>query len=132
MPGTKTIEQSEFFPGTTPKQIYDAFLSGPKHTKMTGGKATAGTKVGDKFTAWDGYISGENLALNEDKSIVQSWQTGEWPEGAAASRLEWTFTEKDGGTEVNMVHSNVPASQAGNYEKGWFDFYWTPMKVYFA
>jgi len=130
---TKTIKMTEFFPSVKPQQIYDAFLDGKKHGKMTGGgKATADSHVGGKFTAWDGYISGTNLELDPGKKIVQSWETSEWPEGADPSKLEWTFVEKDGGTEVTMVHSHVPAAQADSYRQGWADYYFTPMKEYFA
>lgn len=129
---TKTIHQSEFFPGVKALRIYDAFLNGKQHTAMTGAKATAGSKVGDAFTAWDGYILGKNLELDPGKRILQEWQTTEWPEGAPASLLEWTFIEKDDGTEVKMAHSKVPASQAESYRQGWIDYYWTPMKEYFG
>ncbi len=113
-------------------QVYDAILDGKKHSKMTGSKATGDATVGGKFTAWDGYISGTNLELEPGKRILQDWQTSEWPEGAPPSQLEWTFAEKDGGTEVTMVHSKVPAAQADSYKQGWIDYYWTPMKEYFA
>lgn len=129
---TKTIKQNEFFAGVKPMRIYEAFLDGKKHSEMTGGKATASDKVGGKFTAWDGYISGTNLELEPGKKIVQDWQTTEWPEGAAPSLLEWDFVEKDGGTEVTMTHSKVPAEQTESYKQGWTDYYWTPMKEYFA
>ena len=130
--GMKTIKQSEFFPSVKALRIYEAFLDGKKHTAMTGAKATAGSKVGDTFTAWDGYISGKNLELERGKRILQEWQTTEWPENAPPSVLEWTFVEKDGGTEVTMVHSKVPTSQAESYRQGWIDYYWAPMKEYFA
>ena len=129
---TKTIHQSEFFPSTPAIRIYEALLDGRKHSKMTGAKATGDPHVGGKFTAWDGYISGANLELEPGVKIVQSWQTTEWPEGAEPSHLEWHFIEKDGGTEVKMIHSKVPASQAESYRQGWIDYYWTPMKEYFA
>lgn len=129
---TKTIEQTEFFPGVEPPEIYDAMLSGPKHSKMTGSKATASAAVGGAFTAWDGYISGKNIELDPPGKIVQDWETTEWPAGAAPSLLTWTFKAKDGGTEVHMVHSKVPAEQADSYKTGWNDFYFTPMKKYFA
>jgi activator of HSP90 ATPase len=129
---TKTIRQSEFFPSVKRGQIYDALLDGRKHSDMTGAKATGEASVGAKFTAWDGYISGTNLELESGKRIVQEWQTSEWPESAAPSRLEWTFVEKDDGTEVTMVHSDVPALQAESYRQGWIDYYWTPMKAFFA
>jgi activator of HSP90 ATPase len=129
---TKTIRQTEFFASVNPLQIYEALLDGKKHSEMTGGKATGDSSVGGKFTAWDGYISGTNLELDAGKRIVQEWQTTEWPEGEAPSRLEWTFAGKEGGTEVTMVHSQVPASQAESYRQGWMDYYWTPMKQYFG
>jgi activator of HSP90 ATPase len=129
---TRTIKQSEFFPSAKPLAIYEAFLSGPKHSKMTGAKATADSHVGGTFTAWDGYISGKNLELDPGKRILQEWQTSDWPEGSPPSLLEWTFEEKDGGTEVTLVHSGVPAAQAESYRQGWIDYYWTPMKEYFA
>ena len=42
----------------TAKQIYKSWLSTQGHTKMTGGAAFVSDKVGDSFTAWDGYIKG--------------------------------------------------------------------------
>ena len=128
----KTITQSAFFAGVKPVEIYDALLDGRKHSKMTGGKATGSKVAGGKFTAWDGYISGMNLELMPARRIVQEWQTAEWPKGDPPSRLEWSFEPQDGGTRVTMVHSNVPASQADSYRQGWVDYYWTPMKAYFA
>lgn len=132
MAGTKTIKQTEFFPGVAPSEIYEAMLSGPKHSKMTGAKATGSGVVGGKFTAWDGYISGTNIELDKDSRIVQEWQTTEWPEGAPPSQLEWDFKAKDGGTEVTMIHSKVPAEQTDSYKQGWDDYYFKPMKEYFA
>jgi activator of HSP90 ATPase len=129
---TKTITQTEFFPGVEPAAIYDAMLSGPKHTKMTGSKATGSAQVGGTFTAWDGYISGKNVELDPDKKIVQEWTTTEWPRDAPPSIVTWTFKADKGGTEVTLVHSNVPAEQADSYKGGWNDYYFEPMKEYFA
>jgi activator of HSP90 ATPase len=129
---TRTITQREFIPGVTPGAVYDALLDGKKHSKLIGGKATGNATVGSEFTAWDGYITGTNLELDPGKRILQAWQTSEWPEGAEPSHVEWTFTGEDGGTHVTLVHSNVPAEQADSYRQGWIDYYWTPMKAYFA
>ena len=128
---TKIIRQTEFFPSVAPLKIYEALLDGRKHSKMTGSKATGSAHVGSTFTAWDGYISGTNLELDPGKRILQEWRTTEWPEGAAPSHLEWTFVEKDGGTEVTLVHTKVPAGQVESYRQGWIDYYWAPMKEYF-
>jgi len=129
---TKTIKQTEFIPSVKPDVVYDALLDGKKHSKLIGGKATGEPTVGSTFTSWDGYITGTNLELEPGKRILQDWSTAEWPDGARPSKLEWTFTGKDGGTEVTLVHSEVPAEQAESYRQGWVDYYWTPMKAYFA
>jgi len=126
----KTIKQKEFLP-VEPAEIYDAFLNEQKHSDFTGAKATCDRRVGGKFTAWDGYIRGKNVLLENGRRIVQEWMTTEWPDGYPPSLIEFTFKPKAGGTEVKLVQTNVPADQAKGYEKGWIDFYWTPLKKYF-
>jgi activator of HSP90 ATPase len=51
-----------------------------KHSEFTGSKATGKPRVGSKFTAWDGYITGKNLKLVRGKKIVQEWKTTDWRE----------------------------------------------------
>ena len=113
-------------------ELYDALLNARKHAAFTGARATSVARVGGRFTAWDGYICGTHLELEPPRRIVQAWWTTEWPAGAPPSRLEWRFRAKRGGTEVTMVHSNVPASQAASYRQGWIDYYWNPLKAYFS
>jgi len=43
-----------------------------------------------------------------------------------------TFKAVPQGTEIGMVHSNVPKAQADEVEQGWTEFYWTPLKEYFS
>ena len=127
----KTITQKVVVPAP-PAKVYEAFVNPRIHAAFTESAATGSGRVGGKFTAWDGYISGVNRELVSGKKIVQDWQTTEWPDGAPASRLEFSFKAVKGGTEVRMVHSNVPAEQADSYRQGWVDHYWTPLKAYFA
>jgi activator of HSP90 ATPase len=127
---TRTIKQTELIPAK-PIEVYEAFVIAKKHTEFTGSKATSSAKVGGKFTAWDGYISGKYLKLEKPKKIVQEWKTTEWPSSYPPSKLEFTLKEVAGGTELKMVHSNVPAEQADSYRQGWIDSYWKPMKQYF-
>jgi activator of HSP90 ATPase len=127
---TKTIHQKVQIPAE-PNEVYEAFMNAKKHSAFTESKATGDPKVGGKFTAWDGYISGKNLELERGNRIVQEWITTEWPEGCPPSRLELTFKKTKEGTEIIMVHSGVPAEQAADIEQGWIDFYWEPLKQYF-
>ena len=128
---SKTITQKTVVPAT-PIQVYDAFVNPRVHAAFTGSPATGSARIGGRFTAWDGYISGFNRELAKGRRIVQDWQTTEWPEGAGPSRVEFSFKAVKGGTEIRMVHSNVPADQADSYRQGWIDCYWTPLKAYFS
>ncbi len=114
----------------TAKQIYKAWLSTQGHTKMTGGAAFVSDKVGDSFTAWDGYITGNNLVLEPYIRIVQSWRTSQFEEDEEDSQIEISLKEMDGETELTLTHSNVPES-GEHYIKGWDEHYFKPMKAYF-
>ena len=127
---TKTIKVKEFIPAP-PAEIYDALLDEHTHQKFTGAKATCERFVGGKFSAWNGYITGKNVKLESAQRIVQEWQTTEWPEGYGPSLLEVTFQPKGSGTEIHLTQSNVPATQAKFYKKGWAEFYWKPLRKYF-
>ena len=127
-----TITQKTVIPKASPKQVYDAYIDPVKHSDFTDAKATGKPVVGGKFTAWDGYIFGRYLELQEAKRIVQEWSTIDWEEGYPASKVELTLTAVPGGTEINLVHSNVPKAQTEEIEQGWIEFYWEPLKEYFA
>lgn len=115
-----------------PERIYRAWLSGREHAKMTGGAATGSARAGGKFTAWDGYITGKNLELEEGRRIVQAWRTSEFPEDAPDSRLEVRLAPVKGGTKVTLAHSEIPKGQGTDYEGGWTEHYFSPMKEYFG
>lgn len=117
----------------SPAEVYAAWLDGEQHEEMTGGgPATAGTQVGDAFTAWDGYITGKNLELVPGKRIVQSWRTNEFPDSAEDSRLEVLLEPEGKGTLLSLIHTHIPEGQGAAYETGWEDYYFAPMTVYFS
>lgn len=83
---TETIHASAVI-DAKPAAIYEAFLDGDTHTAMTGGGATSTPRVGTRFTAWDGYITGKHLELQPGRRIVQDWRTTQFPGAAPDSRL---------------------------------------------
>lgn len=125
-----TIRQEIVIPAS-PEEVFEAFVDAAKHTAFTGSKATGQAKVGAKFTAWDGYISGKHLELQKGKRILQEWTTTDFPKGQAPSTLELAFEKVKEGTRILMVHSGVPAGQVDDIRQGWTDFYWDPLKQYF-
>ena len=126
-----TIKQTVVIPAS-PKEVYAAYVDPKKHGEFTGSKATGKPVVGGKYTAWDGYIFGKFLELEEGKRVVQEWTTTDWEDGYKASKLELTFCEVAEGTKIVMVHSNVPKAQEDEIAEGWTEFYWNPLKEYFS
>jgi activator of HSP90 ATPase len=115
-----------------PKAVYKAWLSGREHSAMTGAAATASGKRGGRFTAWDGYIRGRNLELKPHWCIVQSWRTTKFSEGDPDSRLELCIHTKGEGSEVLLIHTEIPPGQASGYRSGWVKHYFEPMRRYFT
>jgi activator of HSP90 ATPase len=128
---TRTIKQSILLPAT-PVEVYDAIVNARKHAAFTGAPAKSANRVGGKFTAWDGYITGKYLKLVPGKKIVEEWRTNQWPADYPPSRIELSFERVAKATRLTMVQAEVPAAQAPQYRQGWKDYYWTPLKAYFA
>ncbi len=116
---------------TDPADVYDAWLASDRHAAMTGDPATIDPRVGGAFEAGDGYISGTTLELEPARRIVQSWRTTEFGPGDPDSRIEVLFEPVAEGTKVTIHHTAIPDGQTG-YEQGWRDFYFAPMREYFA
>src|SRR5712691_7070538 len=126
-----TIRHNVLIPLSSPEEVYQAFLSSKEHTEFTRSMGKCSARVGGSFTAWDKYISGKNIELVAGKKIVQEWKTSEWPEDYEPSILKIFLKKKGGGTQLSMIQSRVPASQVNQYDKGWYESYWEPLKQYF-
>ena len=66
---TTTIRQRQFI-SATPEEIYDAYLDEQKHAQFTGAVASCQRFVGGTFSAWNGYITAKNVALENGRRIV--------------------------------------------------------------
>ena len=124
------FEVSDIIPAA-PNQVYMAWLDSDSHTNMTGGTAKASADLGGEFEAWDGYIHGRNLALEPGRRIVQSWRTTQFDASEEDSQIEVVLQEVDGGTMVILRHTNLPP-HGTQYQQGWQDHYFDPMKMYFS
>jgi uncharacterized protein YndB with AHSA1/START domain len=126
----ESFETSGLIPAS-PAQVYEAWVGGPGHARMTGAGATSDARAGGAFTAWDGYISGTYLELEPGRRILMAWRTTEFPDDAADSRLEILLDAAPGGTTLTLRHSEIPDGQGEDYKEGWVDNYFVPMKAYF-
>jgi uncharacterized protein YndB with AHSA1/START domain len=123
------FEVSGFVPAP-PEEVFDAWLDSESHSGMTGGAATVSSEAGESFEAWDGYIQGINLELERPVRILQKWRTSEFEETDKDSLLEVLFEEEGEGTRIIIRHSDLP-EHGMQYQQGWIDSYFEPMKAYF-
>lgn len=131
------VIQSAEFPGLTPQQLYDAYLSSKDHAAMTGFPATyyrpssksdvAIGQEGDELHAFgmtgaDGklhyLIHGRILRLIPGHVVVMSWSAATWslPDDAPVpeSELVLTFRKTAEGAEIRLVQANVPDLPGGS------------------
>ena len=113
-----------------PSELYEAWLDSEIHSNMTGGSAKTSNKLGESFTAWDGYISGKNIKLTQGQEIIQSWRTSDFKEGDVDSEITIKLIPSKGGTTLTLIHTNIPEGQP-DYAQGWEEHYFTPMKAFF-
>jgi activator of HSP90 ATPase len=114
----------------TPQEIYHAWMSSDGHSAMTGSPAKISPELGGKFEAWDGYIHGTNLELVPGKRIVQSWRTVEFSADEPDSRIEISLDAEGEQTRLTLHHTGLPP-HGKQYEQGWVESYFEPMKEYF-
>lgn len=127
----KTITQSVVFKNVIPAQVYAALMNSKQHAKCTGAKATISSKVGGKFTAYDGYIAGKNIELVPDTKIVQLWRASDWPE-QHYSTATFLLKQTSSGTRMTFMQTHVPSEFYSDIKRGWIEYYWEPLKQFFA
>ncbi len=125
----KTIEQAVKF-NVSPQELFEIYTDSRKHSAATNSNVSISRKVGERFSAADGYIKGKNLFVVPNRLIVQSWRGLDWKKRDLDSTLILTFSKTKSGAKIELVHVNVPDHLYNNIKKGWYDFYWNPWKAY--
>src|SRR5438046_4627967 len=125
--------QLEMIVAAEPQRVFSAWMDSREHAAFTGGgEAVVEPWAGGRFIAWDGYIHGILLGVDEGRRIVQTWRTSEFPPESRDSRLIVEFEPARGGTRVVIKHSDLPSSHVKRYERGWNEHYLKALARYFA
>jgi uncharacterized protein YndB with AHSA1/START domain len=125
-PETCTIHQKVMIPAH-PDVVYDMLMDPVLQTKFTGYAVEGSNVVGGTMTAGSGHIRIRNLELERGRLIVQEWSTRNWPDGFPPSRLEIIIRPIGQGTEIRVVHSELPCAMAESIDHAWYDHYWNPL-----
>lgn len=120
----KTIKQTYVINAPTTK-VWQAFVNPSVIEQWGGGPAKMSEEEGFEFKLWGGDIYGTNTKVVTEKLLQQDWYGGKWN---TPSKLSFKFSEIDGKTTVDMVHSNVPDKYAKDIDQGWRDYYLGPIQ----
>ena len=125
---TKTLHQTIHF-NAPPKKVYELIMDAKNHSAFTGSDVRMSKAIGGKFEAFDGYIHGHNIELQEGMFIQQAWHFKEdgWTDDHF-SICTFRFRPDKGGTELKFTQQNIPLPSFEALKKGWHTFYWRPMK----
>jgi len=124
------IEQTVIIPNATAQQVYEVLLDSDKHARLTDSDAEIDPRKGGKFSIFDGYATGSIINLKPYLLIEQTWRADDWPEGHL-SKIKFDLSNNHQGTQIKFTQTNIPEGREPEYEAGWDDFYWTPLKEYF-
>lgn len=123
---TRTIKQTVTFKAS-PHEVYEALMDSKLHAKFTKAKARISRRVGGKIVAADGWITGINVKLTQDKLIVQKWRGDDWPKGHY-SLAKFAFKKAANGTKLVFTQTGVPEDKYDDINDGWRTYYWDHMK----
>lgn len=115
-----------------PDEVYATWMSAKGHAAFTGAAASIAPKVGTRHTAWEGYVHGWVLKVGPGRRATFSWRTTDFAPTDFDSVLELSIERAKGGTRVKLAHWEIPAGQGERYAIGWEEFYFDPLRRYFA
>jgi uncharacterized protein YndB with AHSA1/START domain len=114
-----------------PAKVYQALLDSAEHAKFTGQPADIGKSAGDAWSAFGGKIGGRNVELVENARIVQTWRSGQWPEGQH-SMVRFELSAEGAGTKLVLDHDALAEEHVAMIDGGWPKMYWEPLRKYLA
>jgi len=122
------IKQTVTF-NARPSLVFQALMDSKMHSDFTGAPAKIGAAAGQPFTAFGGNITGYNLEVTKNKTIVQAWRAKSWPKGTWSVVSFRLAAAKGGKTKLSFTHTGVPASSLKGITAGWKSSYWVPLKA---
>lgn len=104
--------------------VYKALVKQEIVALWSGEEAVMTDKEGDKFSLWGGSIHGKNREVSKSR-IVQEWQEKGWEK---PSKVTFNILDKDGATELELIHEDIPEASYNGIDDGWDEYYLGPLK----
>jgi len=126
-PAATTVSQTVEF-DVPPRLLFELYADARRHAKVIGATVRFERRVGGRFSAWGGGVSGVNIVLRAPSLIVQAWRAEDFPE-ESYSILHLSFNAvARGGTRLELVQHGVPRKCARTIARNWHECYWESMQ----
>lgn len=103
-----------------PEEVFAALTNPFQIEIWSGYPADMKPEIGYVFSLWEGDITGVNLEVNPNRSLVQEWFFGEQEE---QSIVRITLKKEGGKTLLELTHTNIPADVYNEITEGWREYY---------
>jgi activator of HSP90 ATPase len=119
---------------TDTEQFRQVMLLGPAKGAVTAPgapPASISPTVGGTFTLFGGIITGLQLVLNSNQSIVQAWHDSAW-KAHEFSIASFVLLEDGEKTKLMFDHRGFPDGDGAHLAPGWYLNYWDPLAKFLA
>lgn len=102
-------------------KVFDALTNPVTIEKWSESPAEMDNKKGSNFNLWNGFITGTNIEVIQNKKLAQNWYGGNWE---LPSVVTFDLNENpDETSTLILTHENVPEDSEYDFEKGWKEYY---------
>ena len=118
----------------SPEAVFDLLTASKKIPLWCGGqKGGVQSKVGGKFSMFDGWVNGSVLAFERGKRLSYTWMPGDWPESTTPSIVTYAFSKSSKGTKIALVHFGFPnQKEMKGHKSGWTEYVFDPLKTFLS
>lgn len=88
-------------------------------------------RISTKFSLWGGSNWGTNKEVIKEKKLVQDWYSdSDHQAWTSPSLVTFTLFRTKSGTSLELLHENIPDTDAKSIDSGWYDYYLGPLMEY--
>lgn len=106
------------------EDVWHALTSKKLIEQWSQAPAKMSSKEGSEFSLWGGDIYGTNTKVVKNHLLEQDWFANDW---ATPSKVAISLSDTPDGALVEVSHTDLPAAEVKEFEKGWQEFYFDPL-----
>ncbi len=114
------IEQT-YVINATPPEVWSALTDPELIRQWSGSSALFTPEPQTEYSLWNGDIQGRVIEVIPMERLVQTWEPRNW--NLVNSVVTFVLTPIDGGTRVDLTHSNVEEWDYDGTSEGWDIYY---------